>query len=196
VLKVALTGGIATGKSYVMSVLRRNGVACLDADDLAHGVMAAGTEATQQIAERFGTDVLDASGAVDRTRLGPIVFADAAARRDLEAIVHPAVYRAISAGLRAFEMLGLPLAVVDIPLLHETGRAAQFDRVIATACARDTQIARLRARGLNEADAERRLAAQMPAQEKAARADFVIWTDGTFDETDAQVRSLLAALRR
>ncbi len=89
-LRIGLTGGIATGKSYVLERFRRRGVPCLDADELAHGVMAPGTEATAAIAERFG-DVLAPDGAVDRQKLGPIVFADAAARRDLEAIVHPAV---------------------------------------------------------------------------------------------------------
>src|SRR6476659_4635468 len=101
-LKVALTGGIATGKSYVLEQFRRRGVPCLDADELAHGVMSPGTEATQAIAERFGSDILDPTGAVNRRKLGPIVFADPAARRGLESIVHPAVRRAIEAGLRAF----------------------------------------------------------------------------------------------
>src|SRR5215813_9105731 len=105
-LKIALTGGIATGKSYLLEQFRRRGVPCLDADALVHGVQAAGTEATKAIAERFGPEVLAADGSVDRAKLGPIVFADAAARKDLEAIVHPAVYRAIAAGLRGFELIG------------------------------------------------------------------------------------------
>src|SRR6187402_1817473 len=120
-LKVALTGGIATGKSYVLDRCRARGIPCLDADELAHGVMVPGSEATRAIAERFG-DVLDAGGAVDRRKLGALVFADASARRDLEALVHPAVYRAIEAGLRAFQLIEKPsLAVVAIPLLFESG---------------------------------------------------------------------------
>jgi dephospho-CoA kinase len=186
-LTAALTGGIATGKSYVLERFRRLGAACLDADLLAHGVMAAGTEASQAIASRFGADMLDRSGAVDRRRLGPVVFADADARRDLEAIVHPAVGRAITAGLRAFELLGSRIAIVDIPLLHETRGEDRFAVVIATVCSPETQLARLVARGLSEADARQRLAAQLPADEKAGRADFVIRTDGTFEETDRQV---------
>src|SRR5947209_3496783 len=101
-LKIGLTGGIATGKSYVLNRLKGRGVPCLDADELAHGVTAAGTEAATAIAERFGPDVLAADGSVDRKKLGAIVFADASARRELEAMTHPAVYRAIEAGLRAF----------------------------------------------------------------------------------------------
>jgi dephospho-CoA kinase len=191
---VALTGGIATGKSYVLERFRQLGAACLDADELAHGATGAGTEASHAIAERFGREVLDPTGAVDRRKLGPVVFADAAARRDLEAIVHPAVYRAIAAGLRAFELTGSTLAIVDIPLLYETAGERRFDRVVATLCSPATQLARLLARGLSEKEARQRLAAQLPAQEKAVRADFVVRTDGTFADTDAQVEAIWGQL--
>jgi dephospho-CoA kinase len=194
-LKVALTGGIATGKSHVLGEFRRRGIPCLDADELAHGVESAGTEATLAIAARFG-DVLGADGSVDRRKLAPIVFGDAAARRDLEAIVHPAVYRAVAAGLRGFQLTGTyPFAVVDVPLLYETGHAADFDRVIVTACPPAIQIARLVARGLSEVDARQRLAAQWPTEEKAARADYVIFTEGSFDETNRQVEEVYRTLR-
>src|SRR5215470_10171381 len=189
-LRVALTGGAATGKSYVLDQFRRAGIPTLVADDLAHGVTAAGTEATAAIASRFGGDVIAADGAVDRAALGAIVFADDAARRDLEAIVHPAVYRSIQVGIRALEKAGDALAVVEIPLLYESGHARDFDRVIVTACSEDTQIRRLAARGLTEARARQILAAQMPTAEKAARADFVIRTDGDKSGTDAQVRDI------
>jgi dephospho-CoA kinase len=194
-IRVALTGGAATGKSYVLDQFRRAGIPTLVADDLAHGVTAAGTEATAAIASRFGSDVIAADGAVDRAVLGAIVFADEAARRDLEAIVHPAVYRSIQAGMRAFEKAGDALAVIEIPLLYESGHARDFDRVIVTACSEDTQIRRLAARGLTEARARQILAAQMPTAEKAARADFVIRTDGDKSDTDAQVSDLLSRLR-
>jgi dephospho-CoA kinase len=196
-LKVALTGGIATGKSHVLDRFRRLGVPCLDADDLAHGVTAAGTEATRDIAARFGESILDENGAVDRAKLGPIVFGDDEARKDLEAIVHPAVYRAIVGGLRAFELLEAPpIAIVDIPLLYETGRQGEFDRVIVTFCPLSTQLARLAARGLSDAQARQRIAAQMPAEQKAAKGDFVVRTGGTFAETDEQVESIWRALQR
>src|SRR4051812_7774777 len=143
-LKIALTGGIATGKSYVLDQFRRRGIPCLDADELAHGVTAAGAEATRAIAARFGAGILSPDGSVDRTRLGPIVFADSGARKELEAIVHPAVYRAIAGGLRGFEMLGeYALAIVDVPLLYETGSEKQFDCVIVTICPPPVQLARL-----------------------------------------------------
>lgn len=195
-LRVALTGGIATGKSYVLGRFRRRGVPCLDADELAHEVEAAGTEATEQIAARFGTGVLAADGSVDRAKLGPIVFADPAARRDLEAIVHPAVYRAITAGLRGFELLGSDaFAVVDVPLLFETGRNREFECVLVTACPAELQLARLRERGMTEEEARRRLAAQGPTAKKVAGATHVIRTDGTFEETDRQVDEIYWALR-
>lgn len=194
-LKVALTGGIATGKSYVLSQFQKRGIPCLDADQLAHGVTAAGTEATAAIAARFGPEILAADGSVDRAKLGPIVFADAAARRELEAIVHPAVHRSITAGLRAFELTGdAPLAIVDVPLLYETGSADKFDKVIVTTCPPSVQIARLVKRGLTETSAQQRLAAQWSTDEKAARADFVIRTDGSFDDTNRQVEAILRTL--
>lgn len=194
-LRVALTGGIATGKSHVLDQFRRRSVPCLDADELAHGVEAAGTEATAAIAARFGAGVLAPDGSVDRAKLGPIVFADAAARCDLEAIVHPAVYRAIAAGLRAFALVGdYPFAVVDVPLLYETGAEKDFDKVIVAMCPPAVQIARLVERGLTEEAARQRLAAQWPTEQKAARADYLIRTDGTFEETDAQIARVFETL--
>lgn len=195
-LKVALTGGIATGKSYVLEQFRKRGVPCLDADLLARGATAAGTEASAAIGARFGAGVLAPDGSVDRKALGQIVFADPAARRDLEAIVHPAVYRAIAAGLRAFELLGsYPIAVVDVPLLYETGHAGDFDRVVVATCPPALQLARLVERGMSEPDARQRIAAQWPTDEKTLRADFVINTDGTFEETDRQIEDMLDHLK-
>jgi dephospho-CoA kinase len=194
-LKIGLTGGIATGKSYVLDQLRLRGVACLDADELAHGVTAAGTEATAMIADRFGQGVLAADGSIDRKKLGAIVFADAPARRELEAMTHPPVYRAIEAGLRAFALIGEdPFAVVAVPLLYETGAEKTFDKVIVTTCTPETQLERLLGRGMTEEAARQRLAAQWPAERKAQRADFVITTDGTFAETDAQLEAVLKLL--
>jgi len=194
-LRVALTGGIATGKTYVLDRLRTRGIPCLDADQLVHGVEAAGTEATAAIAARFGADVLDDDGSVNRAKLGPIVFADPAARRDLEAIVHPAVFRAIEAGLRGFERSGAyRFAVVDVPLLYETGAEGRYDTVIATVCPPEMQIARLIERGFSDQAARQRLAAQWPTADKAARADFVVRTDGSFEETDRQIDEIVRAL--
>jgi dephospho-CoA kinase len=180
----------------VLDGFRRRGVPCLDADILAHGVTAAGTEATAAIAARFGDEILAPDGSVDRAKLGPIVFADPSARRELEAVVHPAVYRAVAAGVRAFELIGTdPFVVVDIPLLYETGAEKDFDRVVVTTCAPQTQLARLRERGMSEEAARQRVAAQWPTEQKASRADFVVNTDGTFEDTNAQVDAIYRTLR-
>jgi dephospho-CoA kinase len=195
-LKVALTGGIGTGKSYVLEQFRLRGVPCLDADDIAHSLTAAGTATTSAIAARFGADVVAADGSVDRAKLGPIVFSDPAARRDLDALVHPAVYRAIKDGLRGFETIGAsPLAVVDVPLLYESGHAEDFDRVIVTDCPLQLQLARLVERGLSADQARQRIAAQWPTEEKARRASYVIRTDGGLEETNRQVERILDHLR-
>jgi len=194
-LRVALTGGIATGKSYVARRMRAAGVPIVDADVLAREVVAPGTPGLEAIVARFGAGVLGADGTLDRARLADIVFRDPAARRDLEAIVHPAVRAAID---RFFEALlpSTPFGVADIPLLFETERAGEFDAVVVAACAPDLQIARVIARdGASREQALQRLAAQLPIAEKVRRADYVIDTSGPFGATDAAVDELLAALR-
>ncbi|MDE3156821.1 MAG: dephospho-CoA kinase [Acidobacteriota bacterium] len=195
-LRVALTGGIGTGKTHVLGRLAEAGVPVVDADRIVHALMEPGGAVTQAVAARFGTGMLDADGRVDRKRLGALVFADEGARRDLETIVHPAVYDAIARWLSEMAQAGHPLAIADIPLLYETGRAAAFDRVIVAACPPEVQVVRVMQRdGIGEAAARQRLAAQLPIDEKTARADFVIRTDGTFAETDRQVEETLAQLR-
>jgi dephospho-CoA kinase len=195
VIRVALTGGIATGKSYVRAQFAALGVPTIDADTLAHEVLAPGTPGLAAVEARFGREVLGPDGSLDRPRLGRLVFADPQARRDLEAIVHPVVRAAME---RWFTLLPPRhrIALADVPLLYETGREQAFDVVVATVCPPAVQVARLIARGLPEADARQRLDAQLPAEEKAARADHVIRTDGTFAETDDQVRAVLDALAR
>jgi dephospho-CoA kinase len=191
--KVALTGGIATGKSWVRRRFAHHGVPTIDADTLAHAAVAPGTPGAARILERFGTAVRSADGSIDRKALGGIVFGDEKARRDLEAIVHPAVYEAIEAWFATLPPLAF--AVADIPLLYETGRNTDFNTVVVTACTPAEQVRRLRARdGLSLEDARQRIAAQLPLAEKARRADHVIRTDGTHAETDAQVDALVAVL--
>ena len=152
---------------------------------------AAGFDA---VVARFGPSVVDASGELDRRALGALVFADPAARARLEAIVHPAVYAAISDWFAALPQ-ETPVSVADIPLLFETGRAADFDRVVVVACSREEQRRRLIARdGLTAAEADARLAAQWPIERKVASAHHVIWTTGTFAETDRQVDELMKVL--
>lgn len=194
--RIALTGGIATGKSYVLARFAERGAATLDADDVARRVVEPNQPAWQALRRRFGAEMFGADGRLRRQRLAALVFADAAARADLEAIVHPPVQTAIDDWFRedpAASSAGL--AIACIPLLFETGRAAAFDVVIVTVCETATQLARLAARdGLTPAEGRRRLAAQLPAAVKVAGADHVIRTDGSLAETDAQVHAVYRAL--
>lgn len=190
--KIALTGGIATGKTYVSDRLRAAGVPIVDADILAREVVALGTPALAAIRQRFGPDVIRRDGTMDRIRVGQIIFKDKRARQDLEAIIHPAVQKAIDKYFAALPRK-TPFAVADIPLLYETGRENQFSDVIVVACPRAMQLSRVIERNqLSKEDAERRLAAQWPIEKKVEKATYVIKTDGTFDETNAQVDKLIA----
>jgi len=194
--RVALTGGIATGKTHVRAEFERLGVPTIDADTLARDAVADGSPGLKAVISRFGHGVLDDTGALDRRKLGSIVFQDPVARRDLEDIIHPAVRRAID---EWFASLGDPapgFAVADIPLLYETARHREFDAVIVTACDPGTQLTRILKRdGISEADARARLEAQLPIGEKTRRADFVINTDGSFEETNRQVGEVFKRLR-
>ena len=189
--KVALTGGIATGKTYVLTRLRQGGIPTIDADEIVHEALARGTITTKAIALQFGSGALGPDGSVDRQVLAARVFADADARLRLEAIVHPVVYERI---LEWFATLDRPLGVASIPLLYETHRESDFDAVIVTACEPEQQLRRIVERGLSEEDAKKRMAAQISTEKKALRANFVIWTNGPVGETDAQIEELLVKL--
>jgi dephospho-CoA kinase len=193
--RVALTGGIATGKSHVRAEFERLGVPTIDADKLARDAVADGSPGLKAVIDRFGLDVLDATGALDRRKLGSIVFQDPAARRDLEDIIHPAVRRAIDDWFESRRGRPTHVAIADIPLLFETHRERDFDVVIVTACDPSTQITRVMARdGVSEAEARARVAAQLPIEEKVRQADHVITTDGSFEETNRQVRGVYESL--
>jgi len=194
-VRAALTGGIATGKSFCLAAFAALGAATIDADRLAKEAVAPGTPGLARVVERFGSALLRADGSLDRAALGRLVFTDRAARADLEAIIHPEVYSRIrewSANLPA----GTRVSIADIPLLFETGQQHQFDTVIVCACEPAEQIRRIQARDrLSEPEARDRLNAQWPIEEKAARADHVIRTDGTMDDTREQVRQVYESLK-
>lgn len=196
-LRVGLTGGIATGKSYVLLRFRARGVPTIDADEVAREVVAPGTLAADKIRQRFGDDMLDAEGAVDRARLARVVFADAGARRDLEAIVHPPVYRQIERWFAKLAAIGRePIGVADVPLLLETGHESDFDQIVVVAASVEQQLARLKSRdGFDDAQARQRIETQWPIDLKIEKADFVIRTDGTFEDTDRQVDEVLDRLK-
>ena len=190
--KVALTGGIATGKSYVLARLNERGVPVIDADDIVHAMLASRTPATDAIAAQIGREFLKPDGSVDRALLAAKVFGEPSARRQVEAILHPQVYDVIR---KWFDELDGAMGVASIPLLYETNRQGDFDVVVVTVCPAETQLQRLLARdGMSDEEARQRIAAQMPAEEKAARGDLVIRTGGAKADTDRQVDELVAAL--
>lgn len=195
-LKIGLTGGIATGKSYVAQRLVQAGVPLIDADVLARQAVDPGMPALAAIRARFGEDVIAADGALDRAKLANIVFHDSGARKELEALIHPSVLQSIATFFARTCSPERPMAVADVPLLYEAGAETLFDRIVVVACPRDVQIARVMTRdGATREAAERRVAAQLPIDEKVRRAHYVIRTDGTFEETDRQVVETLAKLR-
>lgn len=175
--------------------LEKLGVPTIDADILAREAVAPGTPGLDAVVRRFGAGVIEPAGTLDRHRLGEIVFADPQARKDLEAIIHPAVREATERFFASLDPARHPFAVADIPLLYEVGRDKDFDAVVVVAVDPETQLARVMKRdGLSEAEARLRLAAQLPIDEKVKRADYVIRTGGTFDDTNAQVGRLVATL--
>lgn len=195
-IRVGLTGGIASGKSQVSRLLAEHGAFVIDSDVIAREVVAPGTPGLADIVAEFGPVVLTADGALDRTAMGAIVFDDPQARHRLEQIVHPRV-RARAAELEAVATDGgrPPQVVVhDIPLLVETGQADRFDIVVVVEADEETQVARLAGRGMSRAEAKARISAQARAEERLAVADHVIRNDGTLADLRAAVNRLWGSL--
>ena len=195
VTRVALTGGIATGKSYCLAKFASLGAPTIDADALAHQAVAPGTAGFEAVRARFGAAVIRTDGGLNREALGRIVFADEDARRALEAIIHPAVYAAIQRWFEGLTSTGRTIGLADIPLLYETGHDKDFDAVVVTSCPPEIQLQRLLSRPhTSREDAERRIAAQWPVSKKAALADYVVDTSDTHERTDEQISEIWNAL--
>ena len=193
-LRIGLTGPIGCGKSTVASWLAERGAAVVDADAIARAVTAPGEPAHDAVLARFGDAVRAPDGTLDRAALARLVFADGAALRDLEAIVHPAVRPVILAALEAADDAGAPAVVVEAIKLVEGGLAALCDEVWLVACSPDAQRARLRGRGMDASDAERRIDAQADLVERLRpRVTRVVQTDGDVAATETRVGALLAA---
>lgn len=192
-MRVGLTGGVASGKSTVSAILAELGAVVIDADALAREVVARGTPGLAAVAEEFGADLLRPDGELDRPAMGRLVFADADARRRLEAIVHPLVFERIL----ALEASAADAAVVvhDIPLLAESGRADTFDAVIVVDAPRELQLERMvRDRGWTSEEAAARIAAQAGREERLALATHVIENTGTLEELRDRVAEVYADL--
>ena len=196
-LRVGLTGSIAVGKSFVSAVLAELGCHVLDADQTAREVVAPGSEGLRRVAEAFGPEVVDAGGALDRARLGRVVFADEGKRLLLNSILHPLITEAQDAWLRGREREDpTGVAVVDAALMIESGGFRRFDKLVVVHCRDEVQLERLMRRdGLSREDAARRVAAQMPQAEKMRHADFLIDTSGTREGTRARAVEVYERLR-
>ncbi|KHL14579.1 dephospho-CoA kinase [Mumia flava] len=192
-MRVGLTGGIGSGKSTVSALLAERGAVVIDSDLLSREVVEPGTEGLAAVVARFGDGVLDADGRLDRPALGAIVFADDAARRDLEAIVHPLV-RARAAELE--RAAGEDAVVVhDVPLLVETGQTDAYDVVVVVDVPTETQVERLvQQRGMAEVDARARITAQATRERRTGAADHVVDNTGSLEELTQSVDSLWETL--
>jgi dephospho-CoA kinase len=191
-----LTGGVGMGKSTAAGFLRDRGAQIVDTDELARQLVQPGQPALGEIQAAFGKGVIGSNGELNRAGLARIVFADAAARGRLEAILHPRIRGQWLSQIEVWKGENHPLAVVVIPLLFETRAESYFDKIICAACSAAAQRERLLARGWTPEQIAQRIAAQMPVEQKMARADFVIWTDGALDAQARQIGRILACLNR
>jgi dephospho-CoA kinase len=191
---VGVTGGIGTGKSTVCGFLRELGAEVIDADRVGKQILMPGKPAYHKVIERFGEGILAADGTVDRKALGRIIFDDSAARRDLDALTHPAIKDEVDAKFAEYATRGDCVVALEAPLLYEAGIENTVNEVWVVACGPEEQLQRVMDRGFTREEAEARIAAQMPLHEKIRRADKVIITDGSKDETRAQVVVLWQAV--
>ncbi|MBK7392577.1 MAG: dephospho-CoA kinase [Chloracidobacterium sp.] len=197
-LKVGLTGSIAVGKSFVCDCLRGLGCHVLDADQTSRDVVAKGTDGLAAIVSKFGDEVLEPDGELDRKKMGSIVFADDEKRQLLNSIVHPRVFEAQNKWIEEVEKHDPNgIAIIDAALMIESGGYKRFDKLIVVWCEPEIQLQRLMSRdGFDENTAKMRIAAQMPQDEKKRFADHLIDTSQGFDDTRRQVERLVAKLKK
>ncbi|HEX8284340.1 MAG TPA: dephospho-CoA kinase [Pyrinomonadaceae bacterium] len=197
-LRVGLTGSIAVGKSFVSGLLAEMGCRVVDADEVARRVVEPGTEGLRAVVGAFGERVLRPDGTLDRAQLGEVVFADEGKRKLLNSLLHPLIIAEQDELMRGWEREDpRGVAVVDAALLIESGGYKRFDKVIVVHCRPEAQLERLmRRNSLSREDAERRIAAQMPQEEKLRHADFAIDTSEGFDDTRRRAAEVYAALRK
>jgi len=186
-----ITGGVGMGKSTSGALLEQRGIAVVDTDRIARQLVEPGQPALAEIAGAFGPSVISPNGSLDRKELARRVFADAAERAKLEVVLHPKIRQVWEAEAGRWRASGCARGAVIIPLLFETKAESHFDAIICVACCAASQFERLRERGWSRAEIKQRLAAQWPAEEKIARADFVIWTDTTLESHAAQLERVM-----
>jgi dephospho-CoA kinase len=193
-LRVGLTGGIGSGKSAVAGMLREMGVPVIEADDLVRELSRAGEPVYDEIVQAFGREILAENGEIDRARLAGVVFGSPEKLERLNRIVHPRVLERTERWIGERRREGAALVVVEAPLLVEAGFHRRLDRLVVVWCRPEQQIERLSGRGMSREEAEQRIAAQMPVEEKMRLADYLIDNSGTRDETRQQVERLVTRL--
>jgi len=191
-----LTGGVGMGKSTAAGFFLQSGVRVIDTDDLARRLVQSGQPALAEIQSQFGGSIISPAGELKRDALAQLVFTDAAARKKLEAILHPRIRAVWLAQIEIWRKEKCPLVLVVIPLLFETQAENQFDKIICVASTPAAQHERLCQRGWSPAQIHQRIAAQLPVEQKIARAHFVIWTEGSLAVHALQVEWILAKLAR
>jgi dephospho-CoA kinase len=195
-LRVGLTGGIASGKSTVASMLRDLDCMVLEMDPLGHELLEPGQAAYGEVLREFGPLILGPGDAIDRSKLGAIVFADATKRARLNQILHPRILDVVQKWFAALDRPGGPeFAVVEAALIVESGFHKQLDNLIVCWCPTEKQLERLLSRGLTREQAQLRIGAQMPVEEKRRLADEVIDCSGSLEETERQVKNVVARLK-
>ncbi len=193
-----LTGGVASGKSTVAQMFEEAGARIIDADRIGREFLHPSLTAYHEVLEHFGREVLGPTGEIDRRRLGAIVFADRDRLLELNAILHPRIIERIEELASSYQAEETRAVIfVDAALIYEAGIGGQFRKMVVTWCRPEQQLERLMAKaGISREEAERRIAAQWPAEEKRRRADYVIDTSGTLDETRRQVQALYPQLQQ
>jgi dephospho-CoA kinase len=196
-LKVGLTGGIASGKSFVGRVLEELGCRLLRADEVGHAVLAPDGEAYGAVVAEFGGGILRDDGAIDRKKLGAIVFADPARLTVLNSVVHPAVFQRELDWLTAIERNEPEaIAVIEAAIMIESGSYRRYDRIVIAVCSKEQQIERAMSRdGITREQVEQRLARQMPLEEKIRYADYIVDTSGSKEATRKQTETVYRSLR-
>lgn len=191
-LIIAITGGIACGKSYCTDFLKRQGLTVIDADKISHEITAPGGAAIPKIRAEFGDKAINADGSMNRKYIADIVFNDSQKLETLNKLLHPLIYDILLDTAKAFALQGKTIIMMDIPLLYETDMQNIADRVICCACSQNKQLERLMLRdNISKDQALMRIGAQLPICDKIRNADYVIDTNGTFEQTDANIMHIL-----
>ena len=189
---LGLTGGVGMGKSTAARLLKKVGLPVVDSDDLAREAVNPGTEGLAEIADEFGEGFLKADGSLDRDKMASTVFQDEAARKRLEAIIHPRVRTVWEKQIDQWREQKRPVGVVVIPLLFEVDLQDSFDAVLCVACTANTQRARLRERNWDDAQITARIAAQMDIAQKMDLADHILWNEGAPELLMDQMKEILS----